>query len=256
MSENNNALSDLSIATEELLGPPKVDLVGIAMMLLVALVVWFLSSTGVVILAFLSFGNFSLGSGISPILLAMITFFSLTLSNTLYLWSAKWIFPHIYSGTRTNFVHTSVFSIILYIAIAPLYLIVNSLIIDGSGILIAYIAHILLNIFWLEIIISILSGYRYSLLSIYASIVSLILTGTLLFWLYQLANSTSVNVLFVLLGLSMMAFLIATCISFLIRYSYYQLYIATGSDSIWDVFARIENEAHENEKEAEKQLFK
>lgn len=39
MSDNNNVLSDLSIATEELLGPPKVDLVGIAMMLLVALVV-------------------------------------------------------------------------------------------------------------------------------------------------------------------------------------------------------------------------
>ena len=256
MSDNNNTLSDLSIATEELLGPPKVDLVGIAMMLLVALVVWFISSIGVVILAFLSFGNFSLWSGISPILLAMITFFSLTLSNTLYLWSAKWIFPHIYSGTRTNFVHASVFSIILYIAIAPLYLIVNSLIIDGSGILIAYIAHILLNIFGFEIIISILSGYRYSLLSIYASIVSLIFTGTLLFWLYQLANSTSVNVLFVLLGLSMMAFLISTCISFLIRYWYYQLYVATGSDSIWDVFARIQNEVLENEKEAEKQLFK
>jgi hypothetical protein len=97
MSENSNTLSDISISTEELLGPPKVDLVGIAMMLLVAIVVGFLSSIGVVIFAFLSFGNFSLGSGISPILLAMITFFALTVSNMIYLWSAKGIFPHIYT---------------------------------------------------------------------------------------------------------------------------------------------------------------
>lgn len=88
MSENNT-LSDISLATEELLGPPKVDIVGIGMMLLVSLVVGFLSSIGVVIFAFLSFGNFSLGSGISPILLAMITFFALTISNMIYLWSVK-----------------------------------------------------------------------------------------------------------------------------------------------------------------------
>ena len=44
MSENNNTLSDISTSPEELLGPPRVDLVGIAMMLLVAIVVGFLSS--------------------------------------------------------------------------------------------------------------------------------------------------------------------------------------------------------------------
>jgi hypothetical protein len=44
MPENNNTLSDISVSTEELLGPPRVDLVGIGMMLLVAIVVGFLSS--------------------------------------------------------------------------------------------------------------------------------------------------------------------------------------------------------------------
>ena len=130
MPTNDNTLSDISISTEELLGPPRVDLVGIGMMLLVAIVVGFLSSVGVVIFAFLSLGTFALGSGISPILLAMITFFSLTVSNMLYLWSAKGIFPHMSTGSRTTFLHASVFSILLYVAIAPLYLIVNSAIID------------------------------------------------------------------------------------------------------------------------------
>jgi hypothetical protein len=39
MSNNDNTLSDISLETEELLGPPKIDIVGIAMMVLVSLVV-------------------------------------------------------------------------------------------------------------------------------------------------------------------------------------------------------------------------
>ncbi len=255
MSNNDNTLSDISLETEELLGPPKIDIVGIAMMVLVSLVVWFLSSIWVVIFAFLSFGNFSLWSGISPILLAMITFFALTISNMLYIWSVKWIFPHMYTWGKITFIHASIFSIILYIIIAPLYLIVNGVIISGSGILIAYIAHILLNIFWLEIVISVLSGYRYSLLSIYSSIVSLVLTGSLLFLIYAQTNSDSSNALFVLLGLSMLAFLIATLVNFFIRFCYYKIYIATWSDPLGDVFMKIEQDAKNLEKEAEQKLF-
>lgn len=256
MSENSNVLGDVSFGVEEVIGPPKVDFVGIGMMLLVAIVVGFLSSIGVVIFAFLSLGSFSLGSGLSPILLAMITFFALTISNMLYLWSAKGIFPHIYVGGRTVFLHVSVFSILLYVAIAPLYLIVDSVLMDSSGILIAYIAHVLLNIFGLEIITSILSGYRYALLSIYSSIGSLIITGSLLFFLYEKTASESSNALFILLWLSMLAFVIAIFITFFIRFCYYQIYVTTGSDPIGDVFGQIEKETKEIEKEVEKQLFK
>ncbi len=256
MSENNNTFRDILISREEVFGPPKVDLIGMAMMILVAVVVWFLSSIGVVIFVFLSFGSFSLWSGISPILLAMITFFALTMSNMIYLWSAKGIFPHIYIWGRTTFLHVSVFSIILYIVIAPLYLIVDAIIIDGSAILIAYIAHILLNIFGVEIIISILSGYRYALLSIYSSMVSLILTGSLLFFIYEKIGSESINVLFVLLGLSMLAFVVSIGTTFCIRFFYYRFYVTTWSDPIGDVFSRIEQESKAIEKEAEMQLFK
>lgn len=256
MLENNNVLGDISFWVEEVIGPPKVDLVGVGMMILVAIVVWFLSSIGVVIFAFFSLGNFSLWSGVSPILLAMITFFALTLSNMLYLWSAKWIFPHIYTGGRTIFMHISVYSIILYIAIAPFYLIVDSTILSGSGILIAYIAHVLLNIFGLEIIASILSGYRYSLLAIYSSIVSFIITGTLLFFFYEKTNTVSSNALFILLGLSMFAFVISIFLTYFIRYCYYQMYVTSWYDPIWDVFSRIEQESKDIEIEVEKQLLK
>ncbi len=256
MSENSNVLGDLSFWVEEVIGPPKVDFVGVGMMILVAIVVWFLSSIGVVILAFFSLGRFSIWIGISPILLAMITFFALTISNMLYLWSAKGIFPHIYTGGRTVFMHISVFSVILYISIAPFYFIVDSTIMGGSGILIAYIAHVLLNILGLEIIASILSGYRYALLSIYSSIVSFIITGSLLFFFYEKTNTVSSNALFILLWFSMLAFVIAIFITYFIRFCYYQMYITSGFDPIWDVFSRIEQESKDIEIEVEKQLFK
>ena len=148
------------------------------------------------------------------------------------------------------------FSIILYIAIAPLYLIVDSVIIDGSGILIGYIAHILLNMFGLEIVMSILSNYRYSLLSIYASITSFIITGSFLFFIYEKTNTESNNVLFILLALSMIAFTTNTLINFLIRFFYYKFYTMSWTDPIGDVFARVEQEAKDLEVEVEKELLK
>jgi hypothetical protein len=175
----------------------------------------------------------------------------------LYIWSAKGIFPHMYTGGRTVFFHASVFSIILYITIAPLYLIVSSAFIDSSSaILIAYITHVILNIFGLEIVISILSGYRYALLSIYSSIISLIMTSSCIFFIFEKTSTESSNVLFVLLGLSMLSFVISIIISFSIRYFYYRLYLATGSDPIGDVFVKIEQENKDMEKEVENKLFK
>jgi hypothetical protein len=77
-----------------------------------------------------------------------------------------------------------------------------------------------------------------------------------LFFVYEKTNSESSNALFVLLGLSMLAFVISIMTTFLIRFFYYRFYIATGSDPIGDVFARIEQETRESEQEAEKALFK
>jgi hypothetical protein len=77
-----------------------------------------------------------------------------------------------------------------------------------------------------------------------------------LFFVYEKTNSESSNALFVLLGLSMLAFVISIMTTFLIRFFYYRFYITTGSDPIGDVFARIEQETRESEQEAEKALFK
>ena len=92
----NTSLDNVSLSTEEVLGPPKVDGMGFLLIALVALVTGFLIGILVFLLAFLFFGNFSLQSGVSPILLAMITFFATVLGNLIYVWGLRSIFPHIY----------------------------------------------------------------------------------------------------------------------------------------------------------------
>ena len=77
----------------------------------------------------------------------MIAFFATVFGNFLYIWGLVSIFPHIYTGTKTLFVQVSVFSIVLYICMAIVYLIVDMLPLDPGAILGVYVAHIIFDVF-------------------------------------------------------------------------------------------------------------
>ncbi len=81
------------------------------------------------------------------------------------------------------------------------------------------------------------------------------MTGSILFGIYEKTGSESTNALFVLLGLSMLAFVITIFVTFFMRFLYYRFYVATGSDSIGDVFSQVEKDSRELEKTAETILF-
>lgn len=256
MLENNSHTSDVILAPEEILGPPKVDFIGLGIMVLLALVVGFVSSIGVVVASFLSLGRFSLESGVAPVLLSMITFFALTVSNMIYLWWARAIFPHIYSGTRTVFLHISVFSVILFILMVPIYMMSPVSMNNSSiGILVAYIFHVLLNVFGIEVIISLLSGFRYTLLSIYASLSGFTLTAGVVFFIYRQMGSSSTGSLFMLLWLGALSFVLSIFVVCVVRLLYYRYYLASGSDPIGNTFAQVEQDEREYEKLAENQLL-
>lgn len=144
----------------------------------------------------------------------------------------------------------------LYIVIAPMYMMADtSMTANSHGILMAYVAHVLINVFGLEVITSTLSGYRYTMLSIYSSIVSFVISGEIVLYLYSHFFSGSSSALFILLGLSTLASVISIILVFLIRLCYYRYYLLSGHDPLGDVFARIEQEEREIEEKAEKQLF-
>lgn len=188
-------------------------------------------------------------------LLAMITFFALTIGNLITYSIRSYIFPHIYSRGRTAVSQIAIMSIVLYIVFVPLYMMMSGASTGTSAILSVFSIHILVNVFSLELLIGLISQYRYSLLSLYSSIIAFLLTGITLFAI-QTQFSSSSYTMFLLFGLTMLAYLLGGFISTLISWIYYLIYRSTGKDPIGTIFSRIEEEEREIEKQATEALTK
>lgn len=145
--------------------------------------------------------------------------------------------------------------IILYICMLPVYLIVNSLSFSAANVLTVYLVHILLAVFGIELIMALIAQYRYFLLSLYANIIGLILSGGIVFWI--LSQSTrSESTLFILMGLAVLAFVLFTGLTYCVRAGYFLYYKATGNDPLGMVFSQIEAEDREKISHAERELFR
>ena len=140
-------------------------------------------------------------------------------------------------------------SLLLYIFLAPVYLILTSLYMEPSVVLVPFAMHVLINTFALQLVIGLTAQYRYALLTLYGSIVSLLVTAMIMALAY-ISLSNSSNALFLLLGLVIIAQTSGSLISNGIFLSYYQVYMVTGYDPIGSVFSRIEFEEKELEKQA------
>ncbi len=244
-----------SVSPEEVLSPPKIDFMGIWLVSILSIVVWFLWWMIVVLLSFLFFGTFSFESGISPILLAMITFFALSFSNFAFLWWITNIFPEIYTRARTFFVQISIFCAVLYIVMIPLYLFsMDMLDINARMMLIPYIIHILLNLFGLFLLVSLISHYRYSILSFYISFISLIITGIMIFAIQNILSNSG-SALFLLIGSMAIGYFVFTIAGFGLFAIYFQFYKNLWIDPIGNVFGQIQKEEKQREILAEKMLL-
>ena len=246
-------MSDLEKQTntslEEYLIPPKYDIVWVGMSVISGLILSIVSWVIIILAAWLSIGKFSLESGVSPILLAMIAFFGLTIGNLLYYLLLSKIFPDIYTRGRTAFSQVAIMSLILYIFLAPVYLILTNLYPEPSVVLIPFAMHVLINTLTLQLVIWLTAQYRYALLTLYGSIMSFLVTAMIMALAY-ISLSNSSNALFLLLGLVIIAQTFWSLISNGMFFAYYQMYMVTGYDPIGSVFSRIELEEKDLEKQA------
>lgn len=240
IQNNNFSLVDPVTTPEEMLGPPHVDGMGILLVALTSVVAGGFISLWVLIASFLSLGKFSIESGVSPMMLAIATFFSLLLGGTVYLSIVKTIFPSIYTRTSELFKHMTMYMVILYICLMPVYLLVASGI-QHNAVLVAYLVHIMLAIFGIELIVGVISQYRYVLLSFYANIAAMILTGGIVFILFAKASDSGAS-LFILMGLSILTFFLSATFISVIKFLYYKFYTLTGNDPLGSTFYWIEME--------------
>jgi hypothetical protein len=214
-----------NLSEEELLGPPKYDAIGVFMVFLSAFITGVITGIIIIMLSYFAIGEFSLESGASPLLLVFIAFIALTIGNVLYYLFISYIFPHIYVRGQTTISQITWMSIILYILLMPVYMFISDLSMSIPSILMAFSTHVLLNTFFLTILIGIISQYRYSLLALYSSTIALILTAAIVvFFEIQVAHSGSSGALLLLLVLTIITYTLSGTLSSLFSWMYYRLY--------------------------------
>lgn len=249
----NNILSEVKISAEEVLGPQKIDIIGVWIMSLVSLIIGLFISTWALFTAFVSGSSFGAISWIQPFILAMSTFFVLTLASLLYVFIAKSIFPTIYHRTSQSFKYITIFMIVLYFSILPVYLL-SAWNQETSAILLPYLLHIMFAIFGIELLLGVISSYRYVILSFFSNIIAFMISSSILLFLSKTGSSSTTHI-FVLMGLAALTFFLSSTIIFLVKFLYYKFYTLTGNDPLGSVFADIEYQENLKLQNAKNSLF-
>jgi hypothetical protein len=161
-----------------------------------------------------------------------LTYFLLTLTN-----------PEKYKRNTTILWQISLFGILLYIFITPIYVYVW--VSMYAHILMVFLAHVIILNFWTSIILEVLNNYRYVLLWIYWSFLWLFFS--LLFTAFVLTTFSSVWTaqLFLLLSLLPLTNFIITFLKQTFELVYYHYNKFTNMDQLWDIFYQIEVEEKE-----------
>lgn len=241
--------------SEELLGPPKVDMVSVGLSTLGSLVSGFVGGIVILVATVLFLRAAKIASpGIFPYVLSLVGFFAIILSSYLSLFMNGLVFPGKYKEGMATFGQTFAFSILLFILIVPLYVYMG-----GAGhqdrIVYVFVIHVLLNSLGVALISEILSNYRYSVLAVYSAFSGFFVATAASVVFFQ-TFSESDSMIYSLVGVIIVVNVLVTAFRLLTEWAYYRFYLLTGVDPLGDVYARIEREELESVRRAEKDLVR
>jgi hypothetical protein len=237
---------------EDLLGPPKTDIVSVGLSTLSSLVAGFVGGLVILVCTALFLKTAKVASpGIFPYVLALVGFFAILLSTYLTLFLNNLVFPNKYREGLATFAQTFALSILIFILVAPLYVYVGARYPDR--LILVFTFHTLMSAFGVSLVSEILSNYRYALLSVYSSFAGFFAASAVSVAFFQ--NFTESDAaLYSLVGAIIVVMVVTNALRLLAEFAYYQLYRATGLDPLGDVYARIENEERESLAKAEREL--
>ena len=155
--------------------------------------------------------------------------------------------PDKYERSHVTYVQIAFVSTLIYLFITPIYLYAGM--VNYDNIMYVFVGHILILFFSLMVILEILNNYRYILVWLYSSIVSILLTWTIAILIFGFFDSGTAKLIALMFMLPLVNFL---CVFFkwLFEFVYYLYYKHTGSDNLWDIFRQLELEAKEQLKQA------
>ncbi|MDD2516007.1 MAG: hypothetical protein PHF26_02210 [Candidatus Gracilibacteria bacterium] len=239
---------------EDILGPYKVDAVYIGLTSLGSIISGFIGGIVIFIAIFFLLQKTGGVSGVYPFLFSLVGLFSISMVAYLNLFLNKLIHPEKYQRGSVAFTQMTIFLIMFYIFITPLYMFVGGE--TASSLIYVFIIHVTISIFGTSLIGEILSSYRYILIGIYGSFIGLFFAIFMATAILIKGGESYSNSLYSLIGaIIIINFFIATFRS-IFEFIYYKIYQLTGTDMLGDIFYQIELEEKEEVKKAQENLEK
>lgn len=225
-----------------------------------SLVAWVLWSVLIIVLTFMISSKYNVVSiiqgstieskvsAIFPFILSIITLLWTTVSSFLTYKILNMTDPEKYKKNWVLFGQLAFFQIVCYILVTPLYIYIW--LYNYENILLIYLFHVLLIVFWTSLILEIFNNYRYILLWLYWSIIWLF--ACIIFSTYIINNSSeSYSKIIILVVLLPLANFITITLKQLFELLYYYYYKHTSLDPMWDIFHQIEIEEERKMREEE-----
>lgn len=241
--------------------PQKVEIKEVGINSLWALISWVVGSIIMLGLIFLLSGFINISdwfssarswvwqkTSIFPMILSVITFLSTSITLFLTNYFLHLSNPERYKKNNIILGQIAFFTFFIYLFVAPIY--IYSWMIDYDYIMIVFLIHTILVVFWVSLITEILNNYRYVLVSVYGSFLwlfaSIIITW-LIFWSLETGSAKLISLLFLLPIINFMQ----VFFKWIFDLWYYHYNLLTGKDQIWDIFSQIETEEKQALREEE-----
>ncbi len=241
--------------------PEKLELKDLGINSLWALIAWIIWSIFMLVIIFLLSGFININDGftanrswawnnslIFPLMLSIITFLSTSISIFLTYFFLHYANPERYKKNNIILGQIAFFTFFIYLFFAPAY--IYLWLIDYDYIMIVFLLHTIIAVFWTSLIVEVLNNYRYVLVSVYGSFMwlfSSLIIISLIFWNIDWANAKLISLLFLLPLINLMQ----VFFKWLFDLGYFHYNKITNQDQIWDIFYQIELEEKQALREEE-----
>ena len=214
-----------------------------------ALISGILGSVAILVITFLSSGLINIPqtyleskaslntTAFFPIVLSIISFFAISLTQFLSYGVLRMTQPERYKKSSVIIGQMFFFALFLYLILAPIYIYVG--LISYEHILSLFLFHVLIQSFWTSILIEVLNNYRYILIGIYGSFFGLLVSFMITLLIYSSFQHGQAQLISLVLLLPLINFA-NTFFKQLFDFAYYKYYTFSNQDPLGDIFYQIE----------------
>lgn len=185
-------------------------------------------------------------SWIFPLVLSIITLIWTTITILLTYKIAHLTAPEKYRKNIIILWQITFFAFITYLFITPVYILTWMQ--NYDNIMIIFLFHTIIVVFWTSVILEVLNNYRYVLTWIYWSFVGLFVSMIITLYIFSAFTSWLAKLISLVILLPIINFS-TTFFKQLFELVYYYYHKYSNQDQLWDIFYQIEMEERELERE-------